>query len=174
MRTNLARENISQEELDAIEIEFKSYSDYDDRYFLLKFQLVILVGYFYAILLIFFPEIIVEWLKVDDLLYGMASTSVMLMRGVLVTVGISIAIYSYLKDHYVNLVFGSITVTSSFNFISDIPLYYWSRISDDFSSVALILLFRLVVVLSMISLFQNIEKIPKGKRRVLINPIITI
>jgi hypothetical protein len=142
----------------------------DDQYFLVKFQLAFIIGFAYAVLLLVFPNFVAESLGVDSFLYDRAAEYVIFMRGVFIAAAISIAIYSYKSDRHMEFVFGCIAIIAFINFILDVPLYYWDRISDDIVRVALIILIRVLEVFLLISLFENLNRIPEGRRVILKYP----
>tara|TARA_R110002167_G_scaffold13915_3_gene57104 strand:+ start:1018 stop:1539 length:522 start_codon:yes stop_codon:yes gene_type:complete len=161
---------LTKKEIDAIDGEFYGRDKLDDQYFLVKFQLALIIGFAYAVLLLVYPDFVVESLGVDSFLYGRAVEYVTFMRGIFIAAAISISIYSYKADRHMEFVFGCIATIAFINFILDVPLYYWDRISDDTERVALIILIRVLEVFLLISLFENLNRIPEGKRVILKYP----
>jgi hypothetical protein len=161
---------LTKEEVDAIEGEFNGRDGKDDQYFLIKFQLALILGFAYSALILVFPDFVVESLGVDSFLYGRAAEYVKFMRGIFIASAISLSIYSYKKDSHMEFVFGCIATIAFLNFISDVPLYYWDQIPNNTVIVSAIILIRMLAVFLLISLFKNLNRIPKGRRIILKYP----
>lgn len=162
---------LSEQEHEALKALFDLDAEHSDRWFLLRFQLALLVAGYYAVALNFFPEVIVQWLALEA---GSRATEwefIFRLRGVFITLAVVIAIFSYRYDLHMRLIFGSAAMISLINLVMDMPVFYWDKFAEPSVMFVVILLMRITIVILLFSLYANIDRIPDGPRRVFVNPL---
>jgi len=161
---------LTEQEMEALKALFDSEHDHSDRWFLLRFQLTLLVAGYYAIALNFFPELVVEWLALEAGTRATEWEFIFRLRGVFITLATLIAIFSYRYDLHMRLIFGSAAMISFINLVMDVPVFYWEKFTAPSVLFVAILLVRVVIVALLFSLYANIARIPEGPRKLIANP----
>ena len=116
----------------------------EDHYFLLKFQIVLLIASSYAFLTIFYPGFVASRAIELQQVYGQSLELVLFLRGCFITGCIVFTIYSYKTSSHMPLVVGSIAVIASFNLVTDTLVVYWRGLADLNLSTYLIVFMRLL------------------------------
>jgi hypothetical protein len=161
---------LSEQELLALEALFEDDIDNSDRWYLLKFQLTLLVALSYAVALLVFPERIVEWLGLEPGARATEWEFIFQLRGTFISLAAMIAVYSFLQNLHMRLIFGSAAMVSLINLAMDLPVFYWDKFASLSLLFAVILLIRLLVVVLLFLLYVNIDRIPEGPRTLFANP----
>jgi len=161
---------LDEEELRALQELFDSHTDNTDRWYLLKFQLALLVAAYYAIALCFFPALIVGWLGLEEGTRALEWAFIFRVRGVFIALAAAIAIWSYVNDLHMRMIFGSAGVIAFINLGMDIPVFYRGKFAEPDLLFLLILSLRILIVVMLFSLYTNIDRIPGGRRSILANP----
>lgn len=161
---------LDEEELRALQALFDSRTDHSDPWYLLKFQLALLVAVYYAIALGFFPERIVDWLGLEAGARAWEWEFIFQLRGVFIALAGVIATWSYVHDLHMRLIFGSAAMISLINFAMDLPVFYWDKFDAPSPLLYVILFLRVLVVVLLFSLYANIDRIPDGRRTLFANP----
>lgn len=159
---------LSEQEMQALQELFDS--DDSDRWFLLKFQAVLLVAAYYVVALGAYPDMIVGWLNLDA---GPEATDwefIFRLRGLFIGIAMLVAIQSYRHDLQMRLIFGGAAVVALMNFVMDVPVFYLDKLAEPNLLLAAILLGRISVVALLFALYASLDRIPPGPRRVLANP----
>ena len=121
-------------------------------------------------LLIFSPHIVFDWISPPSTLYGAPIETVFITRGFFLIFGAFVGIYSYQCDTRMPLIFGSIAVIATSNLLMDFSIYHWKIFLEPSFRLAFVLLIRVIVVLLVISIFRNLDRIPEGPRALFKNP----
>lgn len=163
---------LSEEELKMLAGEFKRRDSSEDRYFLLRIHAVVIMALSYVALLIFFPQIMVDWFNPQTITYEYDASveGVLFARGLLIIFGIFAAIYSYKSDKNMPLVFGSIAIIAILNLVMDFSIFYWERFFEAPFMIAYMISIGMIVILLLISIYRNIDRIPEGPRALFKNP----
>lgn len=161
---------LSEEELLALEALFDDDADNSDRWYLLKFQITLLVAVSYAFALLVFPQVIVEWLALEPGARATEWEFIFRLRGSFISLAVLIAVFSFLQNLQMRLIFGSAAMISFINFAMDLPVFYWDKFSSPSPLFVAIMFVRLLVVTLLFLLYANIDRIPEGRRRLFANP----
>ena len=161
---------LSEHEMQALKELFDS--DDSDRWFLLKFQLILLVAAYYVVALGAYPELIVAWLELEQ---GPAATDwefIFRLRGLFIGIAMLVAIQSYRHDLQMRLIFGGAAAVALMNFVMDVPVFYLEKLAEPNLLLFAILLGRISIVVLLFLVYANLDRIPPGPRRVLANPFV--
>jgi len=161
---------LSEQELQALEALFADGVDNSDRWYLLKIQLTLIVAICYALALLLFPGMIVQWLALEPGARATEWEFIFRLRGSFISLAVIIAVYSFLQNLHMRLIFGSAGVVSFINLAMDLPVFYWDKFTSPSVLFVLILLVRLLVVVLLFLLYANIDRIPEGPRKLFANP----
>ncbi len=159
---------LSEQELQALKALFDS--DDSDRWFLLKFQAVLVVAAYYVVALGAYPELIVAWLELEP---GPEATDwefIFRLRGMFIGIAMLVAIQSYRHDLQMRLIFGGAAMVALLNFVMDVPVFYWDKLGQPSLLLFAILLGRIGIVALLFLIYANLDRIPPGPRRLLANP----
>lgn len=162
---------LSEEELLALEALFEDSVENSDRWFLLKLQLTLLVAFSYAVALLVFPERIVAWLALEPGVRATEWEFIFRLRGSFIGLAAMVAVYSFLQDLHMRLIFGSAAMISFINFVMDLPVFYWDKLMSPSPLFVAIMFVRLLVVALLFLLYANTERIPEGPRKLFANPL---
>jgi hypothetical protein len=162
---------LSAQELQALEALFEDGADNSDRWYLLKIQLTLIVALCYALALLFFPGMIAQWLALEPGARATEWEFIFRLRGSFISLAAMIAVYSYLQNLHMRLIFGSAAVVSFINLAMDLPVFYWDKFTSPSVLFVLVLLVRLLVVVLLFLLYANIDRIPEGPRKLFANPL---
>lgn len=165
---------LDSEEIAAIREEMEKDFNNIDRFFLLKLHTLFLLCVYFSTLMLFFPHRVTYWLQVNQAANSEQADNVLLYRGVFVICYLIIAMYSWSKDRYAELVFGSATIMASANFLLDLPYL----LGDDYSAAPASFLFglfvRAFVIALLISVFRNLSRSTYLQGKLFTNPFAPI
>lgn len=162
---------LSKQEIEALKVLFEGDFDNSDRWYLFKVHFALLVAAYYAIALSFFPGYIVDWLGLESGARAYEWEFIFRLRGLFISFAGLVAIYSYLHDLHMRLIFGSAAVIAFINLVMDLPVFYWEKFGYPSIAFVVILILRVVIVGLLFSLYANIDRIPDGRRRLFANPL---
>lgn len=162
--------DLESEEIDAIREEMEKESTNIDRFFLLKLHTLFLLCLTASTLMLFFPHKVTYWLQISQGATSEQTDNVLIYRGIFVICYLCVAIYSWRKDRYTELIFGSATIMASANFLLDLPYL----LGDDFNASPLSFLFglflRAFAIALLISVFRNLERSTYLQGKLFTNP----
>lgn len=170
MSSNKEYPELNAEKIDAIREEMRKDSANIDRFFLLKLHTTILLCLFSASMMIFFPRHITYWLLVNTVTYPEQLDSTLITRGVFVLGYMLVAIFSWRKDRYTELIFGSATIMAFTNFLLDIPYLVSAEYSGTPITIAIGILVRLIIIGLLVSIFRNLERANYLQGKLFANP----
>ena len=161
---------LESEEIDAIREEMEKTPTDIDRFFLLKLHTVFLLCFYFSALMLFFPDRVTYWLQINQGVNTDHVDNVLTFRGVFILSYLLVAIYSWRKDWYTELVFGSATIMAATNFLLDLP-YLWIELFDAATaSFVFGILIRVFVISLLISVFRNLNRASYLQGNFFINP----
>tara|TARA_R100001377_G_scaffold85283_1_gene71246 strand:- start:1774 stop:2310 length:537 start_codon:yes stop_codon:yes gene_type:complete len=161
---------LESEEIDAIREEMGKNSSDIDRYFLLKLHTILILCLFSSALMLFFPAQVTFWVQLNQSVSPDQSDSALTFRGIFVLSYMLAAIYSWRKDRYTELIFGSATIMAATNFLLDLP-YLWIELSSPASTSFMFGIFiRVFIIALLISVFRNLDRASYLQGKLFINP----
>lgn len=161
---------LKSEEIDAIREEMGKNSTNIDRYFLLKLHTIFLLCLYFSALMLFFPVRVTYWLQINQGVNTDQVDNVLTFRGIFILSYLLVAIYSWRKDRYTELVFGSATIMATTNFLLDLP-YLWGELFGAASASFVFGIFiRVFVIALLISVFRNLNRAGYLQGKLFVNP----
>jgi len=161
---------LSEQELEELKALFEGGFDNSDRWYLLKFHLALLAAAYYAFAMSFFPGMIIDWLDLQSSARAGEWEFIFRMRGMFISFAALVAVYSYLHDMHMRLIFGSTSIIAFVNLVMDFPVFYWEKFASPSLAFGMILTLIIIIVVLLFSLYANIDRISDGPRRLFANP----
>ncbi|PUE21116.1 MULTISPECIES: hypothetical protein [unclassified Limnohabitans] len=156
---------VSAQELNAlIEGWGETANQQIDKFYPLRFWLIVSIAFIYAFNLLFTPNEIASRLSNEPLEIARL-TNFLYFRGWFIILVTAIATYAYLNNWYISIVIFCIFLISSVNFIFDFFTVYNGQIGTPTTLLTAILLLRIFILLLLFFSVKNLSKIPEKKDR---------
>ena len=161
---------LDPEEVEAIRAEMEKDAANIDRFFLLKLQSLFLLCLFFSALMLLYPQHVTFWLQVNQGVNPDQVDNILTYRAIFVFSYVVVAIFSWQKGRYTELVFGSATIMAITNFLLDFP-YLWAALeSPNSAGYAYGILVRIFIISLLISIFRNLERASYLQGKLFTNP----
>tara|TARA_R110002167_G_scaffold80007_3_gene220194 strand:- start:262 stop:792 length:531 start_codon:yes stop_codon:yes gene_type:complete len=170
MRDKTKDLELNQEEIDAISKEMASETTSIDRFFLLKLHTIILLCLYFSSQMFFFPQRVTFWLLVSQEISPDQLASALAYRGVFILSYLAVALFSWRKNRYTELVFGSATIMAFTNTLLDLPYLVTAEFSAAPASFAFGILLRVMIITLLVSIFRNLDRASYLQGNIFANP----